>query len=690
MIDTEEMRKKHQFALRDFDNIYSVCQEEREMALNDRRFYSIPGAQWEGDLEDQFANKPKYEVNKIHQSVISIINEYRNNRITVDFVDDDEADQTDLSDLCDDLFRADEQRSSAEEAYDNAFEESVGGGIGAWRLINEYVDPEDPEDDRQKIAMEPIYEADTRVFFNLGAKTQSKRDAKRCYLLTPLPRKEYIEEWGDDPVGWPYDIVNDYQFDWATPDVVYIVEYYEVELKKVTYHVFENLDGTEQRYTQKELDETTESGFSLQYKLEKLGARKVRQKKVTERRIRKLIMSGGGVLEDCGYVAGSYIPVIITYGKRWYVDNVERSQGHGRLAKDVQRLKNIQLSKLGEISALSPVEKPIFLPEQVIGHKDMWAEDNVKNFPYVLVNAIEDANGQKLPAGPVGYTKPAVIPPAMAALLQITEEDMKDLLGSQQEGEQLQGNISTETAMLFQNRIDMRTFIFMSNFAKAIKHSGAVWLSMAKELYIEPNRKMRAVASSGESRQVMLNTPATISEGTESYDNDLSAAKFGVYVDVGPSSTTRRESTLRALINMAKMTEDPETKQVLGLMAATNMQGEGVSDAREYFRKKLIRMGVVKPNEKEAEELQAEQQNAKPTPQDEYLQAAAANEQSKAVKGQADTILTQAKADQTRAETAKTIAEIDEMQGKLSLEAIEKLGPRVQPPDIPGSDIEGN
>jgi hypothetical protein len=35
------------------------------------------------------------------------------------------------------------------------------------------------------------------------------------------------------------------------------------------------------------------------------------------------------------------------YGKRWFVDNIERCMGHVRLAKDPQRLKNMQLSKLG-------------------------------------------------------------------------------------------------------------------------------------------------------------------------------------------------------------------------------------------------------------------------------------------------------------------------------------------------------
>jgi len=65
----------------EFDNIQSSMRDERLQCLEDRRFYSIAGAQWEGTLGEQFDNKPKFEVNKIHLSVMRIINEYRNNRI---------------------------------------------------------------------------------------------------------------------------------------------------------------------------------------------------------------------------------------------------------------------------------------------------------------------------------------------------------------------------------------------------------------------------------------------------------------------------------------------------------------------------------------------------------------------------------------------------------------------------------
>lgn len=669
----------HQEAMAEFDNIQSALRDERLQCLQDRRFYSIAGAQWEGPLGEQFDNKPKFEVNKIHLSVIRIINEYRNNRITVDFVSKDGIESDDLADTCDGLYRADEEDSVAEEAYDNAFEEAVAGGFGAWRLSTDYEDDEDPEDERQRIRIEPIFDADSSVFFDLQAKRQDKADARRCFVLTSMTREAYEEEWNDDPASWPKEI-HQHEFDWLTPDVVYIAEYYVLEETRETIHVWEMMDGTEQRFTDDELEEQIDE-------LEAIGAKEVRTKKIRKKRVHKYIMSGGGVLEDCGYIAGNCIPIVPVYGKRWFVDNVERCMGHVRLSKDAQRLKNMQLSKLGEISALSSVEKPLLTPEQVAGHQVMWAEDNLKNYPYLLVNPITDANGNEVASGPIGYTKPPQIPPAMAALLQITEEDMQDLLGNQQSGEQIASNVAQGTVEIIQNRLDMQTYIYMSNMAKAMRRCGEIWLGMAKDVLVEEGRTMKSIGEQGEMDRVQLLRPIVKESGDIEYSNDLSRAKLDVVVEVGPSSSTKRASTVRALTSMAAITDDPETKQVLGAMAMMNMEGEGIGDVRAYFRKKLLRMGVVEPTEQEAKDMAEEAANAQPSANDQYLQAAAEKELAEAAEKQANTILKQAQADKTRAETVETIVETDIKQGDQALQVINELGPRVTPPDVTGSDV---
>lgn len=678
MSKEQYLNKLHSDALAQFNDIQTALRDERLQCLQDRRFYSLAGSQWEGPLWDIYENKPRFEVNKIHLSVIRIINEYRNNRVTVDFTPKPGQDDK-LAETCDGLYRADEKDSVADEAYDNAFEEAVGGGFGAWRLRNVYEDDEDEDNERQRIMIEPIFDADSSVFFDLNAKRQDKSDARYCYVVTSMTRQSYKETWGDDPTDWPKEI-HQYEFDWCTPDVVYVAEYYKVEDVSETIRIFRAIDGTEERYRQADFNDDP----ALEETLAAIGSVEVRQRKIKTRKVHKYIMSGGRILEDAGYIAGKEIPIVPVYGKRWFVDNVERCMGQVRLAKDAQRLKNMQLSKLGEISALSSVEKPILTPEQVTGHQVMWADDNIRNYPYLLINPITGPDGSQQVSGPVAYTRSPQIPPAMAALMQITEQDMQDILGSSQQADKMVSNISGKAIEMIQTRLDMQTFIYMSNFAKGMQRCGEIWLSMARDIYVEEGRQMKTIGPNEEIGMVELMKPTVSEAGEVVMENDLSRAKFDVNVEVGPSSTSKRAATVRALTGMMAITDDPQTKQVLQAMAMMNMEGEGISDVRDYFRKQLVRMGVVKPTEQEQEEMMVELQGQPEDPNKIFLQAAAEEAIAKAAKARADTVKTVADAGLSRARTAETLAKTGVQEQNMALTAMEAeqqaiMGQQIQP-----------
>jgi hypothetical protein len=168
--------------------------------------------------------------------------------------------------------------------------------------------------------------------------------------------------------------------------------------------------------------------------------------------------------------------------------------------------------------------------------------------------------------------------------------------------------------------------------------------------------------------------------------NDLSGAKFDVVVDVGPSSSSKRAATVRALTGMMAITDDAQTKQVLQAMAMMNMEGEGIGDVRDFFRKQLLRMGVVKPTEQEAEQLMAEQQaqGQQQDPNAIFLQAAAEEAVAKAAQARASTIKTVADAGLSRAKTAETLAKTSVQEQNMVLTEIEAaqqavMGQEVQP-----------
>jgi len=345
----------------------------------------------------------------------------------------------------------------------------------------------------------------------------------------------------------------------------------------------------------------------------------------------------------------------------------------------------MQLSKLAEFSASSTMQKPIVTPEQIAGHENLWKDDNIKNYPYLLINPITDAMGNEVAQPPIGYTQPPAIPPAMAALLQLTDQDIKELLGNQQMGEEIRANLSGDLMEMVQNKLDMQTYIYMSNMAKAMRRCGEIWLSMAKDIMVEENRKVKGVSESGNVEYLEISKPFLNKDTNEvEYINDISKHNLDVNVSVSPSTSTKKAKTVRDLTKMMPMVTDPELQQVLSATAIMNMEGEGVEDIKGYVRRKLVRMGAVTPDEREMQDLQSEMQNMKPSANDVYLQSAAQNEQAKAMKAQADTQKSLAQAEKAKAEALETMVSLKGKGQERAINSAEKLNRMIGEPKQQG------
>lgn len=679
MRQTQALKDLHREAVAEFSDIWDVMGPIRQECFEDRRFCDERGAQWEGALGEQYENKPRFEVNKVHLACQRLVNEYRNNPVDADFVSKDGSDADQLAQTCDALLRADEQDSGAEDVKTNAVQEAIKGGFGAWRLRAEYEDEDDPDEERQRICFETINDADLTVFFDLDAKRQDKADAKRCFVLVPYSHRGYKAEFGSDPVDWPQSTRDEWgSFSWVDADTVYVAEYYVKTEKKHWEYTYRGPLDAEEIVTQDELD----ADENLETSLQARGFELVNKRRVEQKTCHKYILSGMEVLEDCGEIPGGQIPIIPVYGKQVFLNGVEYCSGHVRNAKDPQRLANMQRSKLAEISMTSSVEKPIFAGEQVMQHQHLWANDDVEDYKYLLAEPLRNPDMSVAHIGPIGYTKPPQVPPALAALMQVTEQDLNDVLGNQQNGEKIVSNISGKAVELVQDKLDMQAYIYVSNAAKAEKRSAEVWLSMARVLYSAKGRKMRGLDKAGKPQVIEIQRPTQDKTGLAIVENDLSKAKFQIVAVPGPASSTRKKATVQGLKDVMAVTQDPETLQVLSGMILMNMEGEGMSDVSEWARKRLVQAGAVKPTEEEQKQMAEAQANAQPDANQQYLQAAAQEAAAKAGKAAADTELTKAK-------TLEVLTGIESANQQQALEILDRIqSPEqnvvaVQPPATP-------
>lgn len=104
------------------------------------------------------------------------------------------------------------------------------------------------------------------------------------------------------------------------------------------------------------------------------------------------------------------------------------------------------------------------------------------------------------------------------------------------------------------------------------------------------------------------------------------------------------------------------------------MEGEGISEVRDFFRRKLILLGVVQPTKAEMEEMMQAQANRPEDPNSIFLQAAAEEAVAKAAKARADTIETVAAAELKRAQTVETMSKVSGAEQDQAIKALQTMG----------------
>lgn len=705
----ERLARFYAQARAEFADIIGVQLPAREQALNDREFAHVRGAQWNNLLGEQFVNRPKIEINKVAQALDQIESDYRDNQMDVQLMSRTGALNTSLATSMESVYRSDITDKGGMRAYLNGFREGIAGGMGAWHVQTCYeaadADPdredeaEDSEgeaeddseaesdgaevdegdsgtpaagadededehyDEPQRVKLEPIFDADKFLFYDLDARKDDKSDARRCYLLCPLTRKEYERRYPDrDPSSWPEE-VNTGGFQWVTPDVVYLASIYDVEYVpdvELTYRPpSATLDGAA-AVSDSAVKTLWKSDVEDEPEKEKdllaLGYVRIRKRKVRRKRVHKYLVDGLGVIKDCGLIVGPEIPIVPFYAKRFYINNIEHFHGHVRFVRDPQQVKNALVSKLLEGSAISAFEVPIMTVEQYEGHEEVWAGANIELPAFMPINGIINPDGEKVPLGPVGWTKSPQVPPVTGALHTLVDADLTSILGNFEEVSKTKSHVPGKAMDIVERHVSPMTKLYLHNMSEAVRRTGEIWLGIAPEIYYQKGRKLKGTGPRNEVQEVELYKPM-MRDDVYTEENDFSRAKFDVMVKVGPYSETEEEAAVEQGLKTAAVTEDPQTKLVMMLHTITNMRGPNSQPIQKWARGRLVEMGVYEPTPEEARMLEQSKANAQPTPMDQLVLAQAAEAQAKAQNSDAQRALTLARAQQTQASVAKTEAD---------------------------------
>jgi hypothetical protein len=671
--ERERLNELHQDIILELDEVILSEKDNRDQAIADRRFIGVAGGAWEDFYEEVWDDKPKMEVDKVSIQISRIEGEYRRNKIDQKFASMDTTyDLTARS--ATDLFRACRNEEGSDEAECNSFSEALRGGFGAFRISVVKADNEKDQSKRE-IIFEPIFDADSSVYFDPNAKRQDKMDADWAVVITGMTPRAFKKKYPDASQS-SVNHRSELNFDWYRPERVFIAEYYGIETKSTRLVTFLSLSGQEEKYTKEQLtpeflQDLEDSGYVTD---------DPKGEKIEVRKVHKYILSGSEILEDCGFIAGNQIPIIPVYGERFYIEGVERFHGKVRKTKDIVRIKNAQLSKLVEGTAYSPLEKPIFIPEQIRGHESLWETDHMNDYAYLLLNPVTDTAGNKQPMGAVGYSRPPQLSSSLTALMTVSDTDLSDVMGIQQGGEAIVSNISGKAVELIQNKISQGSFIFLSNMSKALKRASEVFLSILRDVHTEPGTKLTGLDKLNKRTEVEI---GKLEKSGDRFitSNDFTVDLYSV-VTLGPPSDSKREGIVRSLMELLQLpSTDPELGSLLISEILLNLEGsDGLEDIQKFVRKNLIKKGVVQPTPEEATDLQAELEKQPTNPQDEFLKAQAAKTmadiESGKVKDQKVMIdIEKTKADIAKVESdiAKSIQEMNEKSEVNTLMLIAKV-----------------
>lgn len=155
-------------------------------------------------------------------------------------------------------------------------------------LVNEY----DPMDDRQRIAIEPIYDPSRSVWFDPDAKKYDKSDALWAFCMYSLSPEKYEAEYGKKPpASLDVTSMTSWEYDWFDADVIYIAKYYEVRKESVDVISYRHpITGEIATYDSDQVEDIEDELAIAEFQ-------EVARRSVKRRRVYVSVVDGDGFLE---------------------------------------------------------------------------------------------------------------------------------------------------------------------------------------------------------------------------------------------------------------------------------------------------------------------------------------------------------------------------------------------------------
>lgn len=476
-----------------------------QKAKDDQRFLSDePFAQWDSGEADNRVRlgRPVVEIDQLTQYTQQVNNDIRQNTPTIKVIPAGSGSDVETAEIIEGRIKAIEYKSNADSAYDLAATFSVESSLGFIRVDHGYANDSGFE---QELKIKRVVNPQS-VLLDPDSIEADGSDAKYCFVLEEMPRKEFEKLYPDAaPVS-----IGDTEISPDAKDKITIAEYYYIEEAQEEFGLLE--DGS----TEPMVD----------------GKAYKRTRKITKRTVMKCWVNGKSILEEPTKFPGKYIPLVPVYGREKWINGKRHLLSLIRKAKSSARMYNALKSSETEIllkQQQAPVQAAV---GQMRGFEDDWKQPDKA---MVLYYHQTDANGQPAPA-PQRLSPPVVSSGYANASLD-AENNIKKTLGmySASVGNR-EGDSSGVALKQLERSSDLSTMDFGDNLTRSITHVGKIIVSALPEVE-DTARVVQIIGREDEIKQVGINgAMAPDQKRTFSFGGE-----WDVRVVTGASYTTQRQ-----------------------------------------------------------------------------------------------------------------------------------------------------
>lgn len=585
-----------QEALDAFELAEEAESENRKCALEDVKFSRLSD-QWPDEIAKQreLDGRPCLTINKLPAFIRQVVNDARQNKPSIKVHPVDDTADVETAEIINGIIRNIEYTSDADVAYDTGVECAVGGGVGYWRVDIDYAfDDTFDLDVLIKRVPNPF-----SVYGDPASTAADSSDWNTAFHIDRVKKSEFKKLYPEAKcVDWEFDF-QDVPNSWHDDEYVMVADYWkrtEIEKKILLLS-----DGTvlEESALDKNIDWMIANGVDI-----------VNERTVRSHKVKRYKMTGAEVLSEDDW-PGRYIPIIPVYGDEFDIEGKRHLRSLIHDAKDAQRVFNYWRTTATELTALAP-RVPFIGPKgSFLSDSIKWDTANQTSWPYVEYDVVEH-NGTIMPPP---QRQPMDVGAAAGALQEAmnASDDMKSIIGVYDAGLGARSNeVSGRAIMARQREGDVSTFHFLDNLTRAIRHTGRIVIDLIPHVYSKP-RIVRILGEDGSQTAQSVNKPVPVTgeDGQPKMQPvmgpngqpvmnpmtgqpqmepvmkvyDLTAGKYDLIVNTGPSFTSRREEAAIQMTDMIRA--NPQIAPLITDLIAKNMDWPGADEIAKRLQKML-------------------------------------------------------------------------------------------------------